>query len=549
MTQKIIYTDGVKSVPIWDDGDFWDMIIPQNNSTDRNIMSRVAAASRARNLTASAVANVPFAIVNKSGEEVDSSQDWQNIVKFMPKPRDLIRRLSLSLMDNNGAYLRMGKNALNVPKQLHYVKYDSIRPVVKQDTGELLYLSRIVNGKEETRYAPDDKSLIRFWILDDTTELLPSDETETRSVLSASGILFYSDTFTENYYRRGGVKPTLIAMKGMVTKEKREDLQKDWTTFVRGIGRGVQNIAAKIFQAEAMDIKAFGDGLGDLKETPVYRQALENIAIGRGMPLSILLSNSANRATADTEILLWFRNDIIPRFDFIADVLNDDVFKPMGYQIQNRAETADPEQEDEVSRVGALSGYGDALAKYPDAETFLTAAQGVFGYELPDNHVEAIMAYYAAKKQNAEAITANMEKKPGDKPQDTPVEDNAVVEDDPQEEEKPVPAKWIPSIDELDELRIWREVALRRFKKGDSLDFEYQPHRGGLPDSINWMVKGRLAIAASEEEVKSSFNIDETYIRPAQVLKSEPSADILKLAESINRLAESQMSRKVEDGR
>lgn len=520
---KLIYTDGVKSVDVTDAGSLWDIIAQQTGATpQKEIMSRVAAASRAARIKSQAVSSMPFAVVDSAGEEVDNSGKWENVLGFMPNPRDLFRRLELSLMDNNGAYLRMGKTALKTPKQLHYVKYDTIRPVTNSATGELMYLDRYVNGRLEKRYAPDDNELIRFWLLDDSTELLPSAATETKSILSAAGILFYSDAFTENFYRRGGVKPTLIAMKGMVSRDKEEDIQNKWTNFLRGLGRGASNIAAKIFQAEAMDIKPFGDGLGDLKETPVYRQALENIAIGTGMPLSILLSNSANKATADIEYVQWFRNDIVPHFDFIADCLNEQVLIPLGYKIENRAESLDPEQEDEVSRVGALSGYGDALVKFPDADTFLSAAVGVFGYELPDEHIEAVTAYYAAKNKPVEVV-----------PPPAPVA--PVVEQDKPEPpapiaEKPAPAKWIPNINEMNELRVWRDVALRRNKKSESMDFDYQPHYGGLPDYVMDGIKAALLQAQDADAIKAAFEI-ETVTPPA-------SNDVMKLAEAMNKLAE-----------
>jgi hypothetical protein len=510
---KVISTDGVKSVPIYDDGDWWDTVVPPYSSTRRDLLSKVAATSRARGLKSRAVSNVPFAIVRKGSDEVvDESHAWHNVLKFMPKPRDLIRRLQLSIMDNNGAYLRMGRDVLKQPKQLHYVKFDSILPVTDKVTGELLYLNRYVNGRLEKQYSPDDRTLIRMWLLDDTTELLPTDETETKSILSASGIIFYSDAFTENYYRRGGVKPTLIAMKGMVTNEKREDIQRDWTSFVRGIGRGVANIAAKIFQAEAMDIKPFGDGLGDLKETPVYRQALENIAMGYGMPLSLLLSNSANYATANTEDLQWFRNDVVPAFDFIADCLNEQVFEPLGYRLESREENTDQEQESEVSRVGALAGYGDALEKYPDAETFLSAAIGIFGFEIPDDHIAAIRRYYSSKQSKTVEIQ------------------EPVVVEEQEEQEEEVEQKWMPSLDEFKELDVWRDVALRKHRKGDTLDFEYQPHYCGLPADISESIKAALLTAQTAEEIKAAFQVPHGNI----AVKS----DLLVLAESINRLAE-----------
>lgn len=529
MAQKILLTDGVKSVPIYDDGDWWDTIVPMpQQGSDREIASRVAAASRARLLTATAVANMPFALVNKkTGEDVDNSGDWQNVVKFMPDPKDLLRRLTLSLMDNNAGYLRMGKNAFKVPKQLHYVKASNIRTVVDHSKGELIRLERLVNGVVVESYLPDDPALVRFWVLDDDTELLPAQDTETKSVMSAAGIMFYSDTFTENYYRRGGVKPTLIALKGLVSKEKKEDLQKDWGSFVRGIGRRAWNsITAKIYQAEAMDIKPFGDGLGDLKETPVYKQALENIAIGRGMPMSILLSNSANKATADTEYLQWYRNDIVPRFDFLASRFNVQIFDAMGLQLQDRAETLDPEQEDEVSRVNALSQYGDALDKYPNAEVFLSSAVGVFGYELPDNHIAAIEAYYKAKADRAKAVEIQTQ------PNTAPTTDAQPTTDTP-------PMKWIPTLNHLEEARVWREVSHRRHKKGDSLDFDYVPHKGGLPDFAANFIKERLVVAKSTEDIDRAFDISEIIdieTNPS-AFKKHAAPEILALANSMNELA------------
>jgi 2'-5' RNA ligase len=101
---------------------------------------------------------------------------------------------------------------------------------------------------------------------------------------------------------------------------------------------------------------------------------------------------------------------------------------------------------------------------------------------------------------------------------------------------------WRPSLDELEELRVWREVALRKHKKGESLDFEYEPHHGGVHADLAAKVKAKLLTAGSPEDVKLAFVIEETttpapvYTRSTQTIEPDPS--IMALAESINRLAE-----------
>lgn len=522
---KLLLTNGAKSVTIQDSWDFVDAM-KAGAIGDNDLYAKVAAVFRAVNLSANAVAYMPFALVDKGGKEYDVSWAWENKVGYMPRPKDILRRIRQSLIMSNMAYLRMGKNKLKLPKQLNYVVPTSIEIWTDPVSGELLRLDRRVNGNVVKSYVPDDNELIRFWWLDEKTELLPSPDTEFKAIMQAAGILYYSDYFTRTFYERGGIKPTLIAMKGMVSNEKKEDLQKDWTKFVKGIGQYARNISAKIFNAEAMTIQPFGDGLGDLKETPVYKQALESIAIGMGMPLSILLSNSANKATADTEYIQWYRDEITPRADFIADILTEQVFMPLnGLRMEYRPEYNDVEQEGDSELAAALSAMGDAIAKYSDAETFLAAA-GMIGYELTDEFINAVTKYYANKKVEANKIQENM------KPAEVkPVEEKPTEEEPEEEEEKPV--KWIPNVDEVNELRVWRDVAIRRWKRNEGLDFEYQPHYGGLPDTITDTIKARLTEDRiwDSDAVKRVFEIGQ-YVPPVVEDKS-----IMVLAEAINRLA------------
>jgi len=511
MAQKLIALSDGKAVNILDSDDpnVWNYFGGKTDATSNELYSRVAAAFSAVNKVSLAVANMPFAIM-RGKDEIDNSSKWQNEVGFMPNPRDLLRRVRQSLVMSNRAYLRMGKNRAGISKQLHFLVQSSIQINTAPGTGQLISLDRMVGGQLEKSYKPDDYELIRFWWLDDTTELLPSDNTEFKAIMSAAGLLYYADFFTANFFRRGGVKPTLIAMKGLISKDKEGELQSAWTKFLNGIGSAAKNVTAKIFNAEAMDIKSFGDGLGDLKETPVFRRALEDIAIGLDMPLSLLLSNSANYATAQVEQRTFYRSNVVPHFDFIADALNDQLFTPLGLRMENRAETQDAEQQEEVSRSYAIREFNVFLNECASAELALEQA-ATFGYELTDGLVTAIQKFFADKKSNAEKVQGQQTK---------PAE---IMTEELSEAEEPEPTKTIYlTLDNMEELRVWREVALRKWRKAESLDFDYQPHYGGLPPDVAASIKSALSKADSIEAIKAAFDIAPVVQAPEPVYRTDP---------------------------
>lgn len=514
-------TDGIKTVPF--EGGTWDFINMVANGTvkDNVFYARVAAVFQAINKTSKAVSNVPFALVDiATGDDYDVSWAWENKVKLLPRPKDLIRRVQQSIIMTNMGYLRMGKNVLRQPKKLHFVIPDTIK-VNTDSMGDLENLQRVVSGQIVTTYAPEDYDLLRFWWLDEKTELIPTKDTEFRAAMNAAEILYYADFFTANFYKRGGIKPTLIAMKGMVTPDKVKEEESAWDIFLRGIKRGLKNV--RTFNAESMDVRSFGDGLGDLKETPVYKQALENVSMALGMPFSIMISNASNFATAEVENAQWHEDSIYPRIEFICDIFNDQLFTAMGLRMEPRPENND-DGKDEAQRTQAFSGFGAAFGVYPDAETFL-GASAHFGFELDDDMTSAVTAYYADKKKQADAASQRITPLPTSTPGQT--DSVAGAQDVPYTEQSS--KAWQPTIDELNELRVWRDVALRRFKKSESLEFDYQPHYGGLPANLVVGIKSALLKCSSEAEIKNVFLFDD------QAHTSDN--DIRYLADAITELA------------
>ena len=531
---KLIMTDGAKSVNLLDSDDpsVWSFYSNAPRSTQDMLYGRVSAAFRAYNLKANTVGNMPFTLNKLSnGEEYDESNTWENKVGFLPNPSELFRLDTLSYMSTNTIYNMRTTDALGYKQKglYHAVAYN-FRPFVNAGTGQLEYIERYV-GTGYERYTPDDKRLVRMWRLDHTTEVLPSPNTEAQAIMNAAGEVYYADLWIKHFYERGGVPPTVIAMKGAVNPDKKSTEENSWKDWILGLGARFRWNPTRVVNADALEVKQFGSSVTDLKNNETYQRAIANIAMGTGMPLSLLLANSANRATAQIEKATWYENDIIPFCNWLAYGYNEQVFMPLGLFLEFHPETLDPEQEDETQRASAINTFMDFLAKCPTFEIFIGTCD-TFGYELSDSLVEAAEKYYMDKKANAVIVAEQT--KPKEEPIDVVAEN--IPPELPAPKEDVAPAKWLPSLDQLRELQRWQELAFRKFKRDEPLTFEWR--NDTLPEAVYEQIRTNLPNAKEESAIKQVFEAAQDVPQP------EPVDHLKALAESINKMADALMATK-----
>jgi hypothetical protein len=578
MAQQFSVTNVTKGVNLLtsNDPDVWSGL-QQMSGKERDVYyARVAAAFRAFNLKANTVGNMPFALYKNApagdperktnikavdemaeDEEVDNSANWQNVVKFLPNPSELLRLATLSYMATNTIYnLKTGDVAGRQVRGLRHAISDSFYPWANATGTALDYIERHVGSIIE-RYGVDGKpltpgvksQLVYMWRLDHTTELLPSPNTEALAIMEAAGVVYYKNFWIKHFYQRGGIKPTLIAMQGLIDKDAKEKKEEEWSRWLLGLGKKAFANVARIFNAEKMDVRPIGDGVGDMKDNTIHQDALSDIAMGTGMPLSLLMANSANYATAKEEKSTWYENDIIPLCNWIAYEYNRQVFNPLGLRLEFHPETLDPQQEDETERAQAMMQYAGVLEKVQSKEIFMGLST-LMGLEVPPELEEALDAHFAEKERKEKEMQAQMQQSgytvgPDGKPlpaQAQPKdgkEEPKGKEDD--KEKKPMPPMrkvWIPTAPEAEEMRVWYEVAQRKLKRAESLDFEYTPHHGGVPVEVADSIRARLLTATTADDVRQAFVLEET-ITPAPEYKSDVTpSDILVLAAAINKLAD-----------
>ncbi|MDD4906002.1 MAG: phage portal protein, partial [Methylobacter tundripaludum] len=373
---RYIMTDGVKSIDLPQfPNEAWTFYGEDDNDTKIDLYASVASVYRALNLTANVTASIPFAIVSQDGKDVDISDEWTNKVGFMPKPKELIRLWRLSLSVTNSAYGFMEKTKA-IGRNLRYIVPSTIVPDVDNEKGLIGFKRNVGNGSKDYKLGKSNP-IFWMWRMDHTTELLPAKATEFQAMCAAAGILYYSDNHIQAFFKRGGIKPTMLVLKGMTTKDNIDKIESIWDKIIRGGYRYLGKIFQGVDAAGGLEAQTIGEGVDNLKDETLTKSKIEDVAMAMGIPLSLLLANSANYATAQVEYKSWYDNGLQPWCDFMADEMTEKLFAPLGYRFVFRPEMTDAGQEEEVQRAGAYSTYVTAKIKP-------SIAAQIVGIELPE---------------------------------------------------------------------------------------------------------------------------------------------------------------------
>lgn len=522
MPNKTYYYDGqnMKNIDPWhSDGAMWKYSSNAPALVDDDLYARVAAVYRAVNFTADALSNMPFAIVNQNGDEVDTSQEYHNIVGFLPYPRQVLRLWTQSLIVTNRAYGFQEKKGTRVTN-LRYIAPATIAPI--SDTSGITGFKRTI-GTQTTEYKIDPKGFCNIFYafnLNWKEELLPGNQSPFLAMMNAAGIGYYADRYIRDFFERGGIKPTILTFEGVMNKDDMERVEGVWTKVIRGIYK----YWGKVFNGK-FDIKPIGEGIEALKDESVYDNALRNIAIAIGMPQDALLQNADSYATAQVHKSTWFADTLTPIAMSLAEPMNEQIFKYLGLRWEFRPEVSAPNMEEKEKRLNSASVLYDILSagQREDADKAALEAMGV---DLPQ--------WFTWEKKEVETPP----------PPDTTPEQPS----EPQQEETPSGQSYVEeksvtlsapalSLAALRELNNWQELAFRKLKRGQPLAFDWEPK--DISTELAAAVKAKLDTATDENEIRTAFDV-----MPDQSPPPPDDGNIKALAAAINAMAEA-MSREV----
>ena len=468
---KTIFFDGRKSILLEQYPDeAWTFLSGAPETTEGAHYKFIPTLYRAVQLRALAVSSMPFRLM-RGEQEYDSSANWENKVGFMPNPFILLQLIEAALTMTGRAYLFRERNQA-VTKLMRYILPTSVTPQIDPIKG-LTGFKRPVNSIMQDFTLED---IVYFWLPDPYVEMGPPIDYPARAAAAASNVLLNIDEFTAGFFKRGAIRAMLLTVKGMPIEAERQKLESWWKNVIAGVKNA---FGAKIINAEAITPVIIGEGLKELENQTLTREMREDIAVAVGIPMSILFANAANYATSQQDDLNFLQKTVVPECEFIASVLNEQVFKPLKLRLEFLPESLDAFQEDETERAQSLSLLVGALND-PIAEI----AMNILGYEIDEDTMAKLVAIWGERKARAE--------------RQAEIEANKPILPQPiQEPEQPEQNQM------QEDMAKWQRKAVKRLQKGQpaACDFESE----FIPVDRAASILARLGEAKTADEVLAAF--------------------------------------------
>ena len=344
----VTYFDGRKNTPI---SDLSAWRIPADDAVRIGqgvLTAAVPFLSRGVIMRADALTAIPWSIRNAKDEDVWTSDDAAppDDLKWLGNLTELLHRIEASLTVTSTAYLFKERNRARL-LDLRFLSPDTTAPVWDMAAG-LTHFERGVLGRQ--RFAVDD--IVYFWHKGlHETEPRPSPAT---NAANAAGILYSMDAYTKAYFDRGAVRATLLTYEGAPPPEADRQKLKNW--WKRAVG-GIKNAFASEVISAAIKPVQIGDGIGDMGNVPLTEEKRQDVGTALGIPLSLLLANAANYATAQADRRNFYEITVIPEADLIARTMNKQLLEKLGLSLVFRPEAMSIFQADEAERAQAFGSY------------------------------------------------------------------------------------------------------------------------------------------------------------------------------------------------
>lgn len=475
--------------------------------------------SRAVDMTATAISTLPFEITNKSGDVVDSSEDWKNKLGGMTDPKTLFYKLASSLC--GGAAYAIPMQTSKAIVDIQYVVPHSITPQINIEG--LQWFDRNTDQGLTEKLMPDE--LLYFWLPDSDIEIGPALNTPLSAAFTDALLILNSTNTMKIYGERGFVPITVLGAKNMPNEAERQKAEG----FFNRLLQGGFDVLAKIINSEALSIVRLGAGYDELKGAyvEIKRESAESVGKSFGIPAGLFMSDNAFATEFKALTLQWYTTSRFRSiYHTIEGTLNEQLFKPRGYSLHFDIQALDIFQEDEASRSASLSQFVSAVQTDPAIAQF---GMDIMGYDLTQEQQGMFNKIVAEKKAEKEEEKKRMQEQFEIGRQDKK-EQMQTRWGDRQDKEKPKPfQRKALNPDEIKDLALWYSKAKAWHKQGKSaVDWENK----SLPEEIAAPIRLKLAQAVTELDIVKAFEVGETET-PAPVYESE----IVMLADAINRAA------------
>lgn len=309
------------------------------------------------------------------------------------------------------------------------------------------------------------------------------------AALMAASVLNFEGIFQSSFFEQGAITPTVVSVEGFekLAPTQKNDVRARFKRLFSGLNKAheVQVVDGKT------TLTTLQQNLKDMALVELSKEQKETISATMGVPLSLIMSNAANYATATQDDFNFYDKAIAPQVkEVIAKQLNKKLLNPLGYSLSYQPTRLDAFQAIELQKAETLNGMLDRnvidIAEYRES------------MGLPE------------KEEKPETLEKE------EKPEEETLQDKLVIMQDatkagfpPEQAAKMVgltmTAPQAQSTNTTKALKQWRKMAVKRYIEGNpekALTFESDI----IPDILQDKIKSALATVETVDSVKMIFD-------------------------------------------
>lgn len=357
LIENVGNTKTVISIPEWAqqmldrDGQFADASVA---------FAKTPQLYRAVQLRANAIACVPYII--KRGE---TAVDWP-LATPLPK---VLFEMEAGLCVCGAAY------ALKLNPKAGTNKVVGLQ-VLTPTTMEVRYTNQEVTFLQRIRgqvYGPWTKDRMFYMREFSFTDEVGPGLAPAKVALPASQLRISMQDFATGFFSSGAQPLTLLTITGNPPPAELERTERFFKRTINGVKNAWRVLAVR----SEVTVQPITPEINTMAMPELHETTTREIGAAFGIPLSVLTSDSANYATAQSDMRLFYENTIKARLMLYEIALNEQLLNEMGLTIQFTPEALPIYQEDEAERSGSLVNLVQAGIPLKDAMLIL-------GYSVQD---------------------------------------------------------------------------------------------------------------------------------------------------------------------
>lgn len=281
---------------------------------------RVPWLYRAVNIKALAVSRFPFDVLDSAGNDVKDSPGLDSLFHNF---RALLYQTAVTKSIYGHAYWYLDSNALGRNLTLRFLRPQFVKPQVV--AGRLTGFTYAANGNKDAQAGiPDAISLeqiVYFWAFNPESDIAPGPG-DCSIVNAAASALWAIDGLIGNYFNGGGIPVTFIEAASGATPADKADFQN----FLNRSASGIRNAFRYLLVRAGIKATVVGSQLKEMQAPELITTQRESVATGVGVPSALIASKNENKATAEVNHLQLYTGAVIPEFESIAEIANDQLF-------------------------------------------------------------------------------------------------------------------------------------------------------------------------------------------------------------------------------